>query len=337
MSMRAVELSLISSHLGVCCQRLTHSNFISRRRSNYKIVTPHTAMQSLIHRVGRLATSQAVCTRSAVPLSFNAVAALPSNPILSHLTVRHASTRANKQLMGRSFTGIFAGKHISFGNMVSHSERKTRRSWKPNVHRKTFYSQVLEKELSIKVTMAALRTFDKYGGIDRYILRTPYDRLDEGYSRHLRATMELALLKDPTIAQDLNLMDILERLKKPKDYKRLAATVEELQARSRTNGHMNDPILRVKIPDGTIPPLPVVTQEQRAARLAARMAKQNARYLARKKLLAEGPTIQHASANGILIPKNVARAPVWTGKRQRRASYDHPFTRPTKERPQTQP
>jgi ribosomal protein L28 len=46
-------------------------------------------------------------------------------------------------------------------------QNKTTRSWKPNVHRKRFYSEILDKKLRINVTTTALRTMDKYGGIDK--------------------------------------------------------------------------------------------------------------------------------------------------------------------------
>lgn len=292
--------------------------------------TPHTLamLQSLVHRACR--ASHSVSFRSAVTIS----RPLPL-PLLATPTApsRSAHSRAaRKQIMGRSFTGIFAGKHIHFGHMVSHSERKTRRTWKPNVQSKTFYSSVLGRELDIKITMAALRTFDKYGGLDRYILRTPLHRLDEGYSRELRTTMELQLLKDPRIAQDLNLMDVLERLKRPSEVKRLRKVVTARQEWARSVGHMKHPILSTPMPDGTTITLPEVTEEELEQRRAARVLAMNADYLARKAHLERGLTDEQRSriANGISIPKNKARAGPWTGPRQRRATFENPFTKPKK-------
>ena len=50
---------------------------------------------------------------------------------------------------------------------------RTPRVWKPNVFEKTFYSQVLEQDLSLKVSVPALRCIDKAGGLDNYIINTP--------------------------------------------------------------------------------------------------------------------------------------------------------------------
>jgi large subunit ribosomal protein L28 len=71
---------------------------------------------------------------------------------------------------------------------------RTRRSWKPNTHRKRIFSEVLGRELKLVVASAAMRNFDKYGSMDRYLLRSPLHRLDLGITRELRTDMELKLL-----------------------------------------------------------------------------------------------------------------------------------------------
>jgi len=38
-----------------------------------------------------------------------------------------------RAFMNRADRGLYAGKEILFGNNVSHSQRKTRRRWLPNV------------------------------------------------------------------------------------------------------------------------------------------------------------------------------------------------------------
>ena len=52
-------------------------------------------------------------------------------------------------VQGRAKRGLFAGKHIKFGNRVAESKAKTRRTWKPNVIQKKFYSDILERELKV--------------------------------------------------------------------------------------------------------------------------------------------------------------------------------------------
>ena len=59
-----------------------------------------------------------------------------------------------------------------FGNMRSHSESKTRRTWKPNVQTKRYKSDLLGKIFQLRVTTKAIRCIDKAGGLDEYILHT---------------------------------------------------------------------------------------------------------------------------------------------------------------------
>jgi large subunit ribosomal protein L28 len=83
---------------------------------------------------------------------------------------------------------------VGTGNNVSFSQRKTRRVWKVNEQRKSFYSDVLGKKLSINVTTHALRCIDKAGGLDNYILKSKERRLhDSDLAMSLRKEMRKAL------------------------------------------------------------------------------------------------------------------------------------------------
>ncbi|XP_062111718.1 uncharacterized protein LOC133823130 [Humulus lupulus] len=85
----------------------------------------------------------------------------------------------SKIVMGRAKRGIFAGRHIRFGNSVSEDGgNKTRRTWKPNVQDKRLFSYILDRHIRVKVTTHALRCIDKSGGIDEYLLKTPYRKMD---------------------------------------------------------------------------------------------------------------------------------------------------------------
>lgn len=84
-----------------------------------------------------------------------------------------------KIVMGRAKRGLFAGRHIQFGNTVSEDGgNKTRRNWKPNVQDKRLFSYILDRHIRAKVTTHALRCIDKAGGIDEYLLKTPYHKMD---------------------------------------------------------------------------------------------------------------------------------------------------------------
>ncbi|BAT97944.1 hypothetical protein VIGAN_09153600 [Vigna angularis var. angularis] len=85
----------------------------------------------------------------------------------------------SKVVMNRAKRGLFAGRHIQFGNSVSEDGgNKTRRTWKPNVQEKRLFSYILDRHVRVKVTTHAIRCIDKAGGIDEYLLKTPYHKMD---------------------------------------------------------------------------------------------------------------------------------------------------------------
>lgn len=85
----------------------------------------------------------------------------------------------NKLVMGRAKRGLYGGRHIQFGNQISEDGgNKTRRNWKPNVQEKRLFSYILNRHIRVKITTYALRCIDKAGGIDEYLLKTPYHKMD---------------------------------------------------------------------------------------------------------------------------------------------------------------
>lgn len=55
------------------------------------------------------------------------------------------------------------------GNNVSHSQRKTRRRFLPNIQKVTFRSDALEKNFTLNVTNKTLRSVDHNGGFDPFL------------------------------------------------------------------------------------------------------------------------------------------------------------------------
>ena len=55
------------------------------------------------------------------------------------------------------------GKKMMVGNNVSHSNRKTKRVFKPNLQVKRFYLTSEDKWVTLKVSAAGLRTINKLG------------------------------------------------------------------------------------------------------------------------------------------------------------------------------
>ena len=76
--------------------------------------------------------------------------------------------------------GLYGGTKIQFGNTVSEkTEIKNRRKWKPNIHYKRLWSQSLNRWIRINVATRALRTIDKCGGLDEYLLGYKPSRIKE--------------------------------------------------------------------------------------------------------------------------------------------------------------
>lgn len=55
------------------------------------------------------------------------------------------------------------GKKVMFGNNVSHSNRKTRRTFKPNLLVKTFFVPEENRSVTLRVSAAGLRNISKKG------------------------------------------------------------------------------------------------------------------------------------------------------------------------------
>jgi large subunit ribosomal protein L28 len=55
------------------------------------------------------------------------------------------------------------GKGPMSGNNVSHSKRRTKRKFFPNLHKKNFYIPEVDQWVELKVSSKALRTINKKG------------------------------------------------------------------------------------------------------------------------------------------------------------------------------
>lgn len=71
------------------------------------------------------------------------------------------------------------GKKPAVANNVSHSQRKTKRRQLPNLQAKSFFSETLGRMVSLRLTTNAMRTVDKNGGIDNFMLTVKNRRVLE--------------------------------------------------------------------------------------------------------------------------------------------------------------
>ena len=70
------------------------------------------------------------------------------------------------------------GRGVQSGNNVSHANNKTRRRFLPNLHPVTLISDLLKQRIRLRLTSAGLRTVEKRGGIDAFLLSTPDAKLE---------------------------------------------------------------------------------------------------------------------------------------------------------------
>lgn len=64
---------------------------------------------------------------------------------------------------------IITKKRPLVGNNVSHANNKTKRKYLPNLQQYSFWSETLQKNISIKVVPKAARTIMKSGGFDNWL------------------------------------------------------------------------------------------------------------------------------------------------------------------------
>lgn len=73
----------------------------------------------------------------------------------------------------------FTGKGVQTGNNVSHAHNKTRRRYLPNIQEVSFLSDALGQQIQVRVSAAAIRTIEKRGGLDAYLLSTSSEKLSQ--------------------------------------------------------------------------------------------------------------------------------------------------------------
>jgi large subunit ribosomal protein L28 len=65
------------------------------------------------------------------------------------------------------------------GNIVSHSNVKTKRRYLPNLQDVTLASESLGRAFRLRITMATLRSVDHNGGLDGYIVKIDETKMSD--------------------------------------------------------------------------------------------------------------------------------------------------------------
>jgi large subunit ribosomal protein L28 len=87
------------------------------------------------------------------------------------------------------------GKGVLTGNNVSHANNKTRRRFLPNIRSRRLYSEALGETVRVRIAASTLRTIEKQGGLDAFLLDVPAVGLAGEFARlreRIRAKREAA-------------------------------------------------------------------------------------------------------------------------------------------------
>ena len=71
------------------------------------------------------------------------------------------------------------GKGVQSGNLVSHSNHKTRARFLPNLVNVTLASDALARSVRLRVSAAALRSVEHRGGLDAFLAKAKEEELSQ--------------------------------------------------------------------------------------------------------------------------------------------------------------
>lgn len=72
------------------------------------------------------------------------------------------------------------GKGVQSGNLVSHSNHKTKRRFLPNLLHVTLQSESLQRSVRMRVSAHALRSVEHRGGLDAFLAKASETELSQG-------------------------------------------------------------------------------------------------------------------------------------------------------------
>lgn len=87
------------------------------------------------------------------------------------------------------------GKGVRSGHLVSHANNRKKRVFRPNLQPVRLASDTLGQRISLRVSMNALRSVDRNGGLDAFLLKAKDERLS---IRALRLKRQIAKKQSKT-------------------------------------------------------------------------------------------------------------------------------------------
>ncbi|WP_020593176.1 50S ribosomal protein L28 [Kiloniella laminariae] len=87
----------------------------------------------------------------------------------------------------------FTGKGVQTGNNVSHAKNRTRRRFLPNLQETSMLSDALGQVVQFRLSTSAIRTIEKRGGVDAFLLSTATEKLGKK-AREMKKRVQKALV-----------------------------------------------------------------------------------------------------------------------------------------------
>ena len=84
------------------------------------------------------------------------------------------------------------GKGVLVGHNVSHANNRTKRVYRPNLQTVSLASELLGNSYRLKISMNALRSVDRNGGLDPFLLKSKDNVLSPKALRLKRAVARKA-------------------------------------------------------------------------------------------------------------------------------------------------
>ena len=72
-----------------------------------------------------------------------------------------------------------SGKKPMTGNNVSHANNRTKRRFIPNLQNVKLYSGIQQKYINLNITIRTMKTVEKNGGLDSYLIKTSNKNLSD--------------------------------------------------------------------------------------------------------------------------------------------------------------
>lgn len=92
------------------------------------------------------------------------------------------------------------GKGPMSGNLRSHAENKTRRTFRPNLVDVTLISDALQRKVRLRICAHALKTVEHRGGLDAFLLKAGDDDLSERCQKLKREIVKVQSEAEPAAA-----------------------------------------------------------------------------------------------------------------------------------------